>query len=259
MDIKGILVLIVMLVLLYVLLKYAMAGPTVHTGVTSGLQEQIIKAASISTASTAARTNFAHSIWFYVDDWNYNYGVYKPLIARTTLSADPPDILPGLPMSNACPLVVLGATDNTLDIFQSIFETGGQTSASTVAVGTEKYNRCTLTNLPIQKWCHLVVSFYGRTCDVYLDGKLVKTCVMDGPPKVDKTADVYISPGVQQGKGSFKGWTSDFQYFGDSLNPQQVFDIYKKGFGGNWLSSLLNLEVKVSLSKNGKVEKEYTF
>jgi len=82
---------------------------------------------------------------------------------------------------------------------------------------------------------------------------------MDGTAKVDKDADLVITPAILGGRGSFNGNTSDYRYFPDGMNPQQAYDLYKKGFGGNWLSSLLNMQVTVSVSKNGKVEKEYTF
>jgi hypothetical protein len=82
---------------------------------------------------------------------------------------------------------------------------------------------------------------------------------MDGIPKVDKTADMYITPSLKENKGSFKGWTSSFQYFQTSMNPQQAYDIYTNGFGGaGWLSGLLSTEVKVTFSKNGKVDSEYS-
>ena len=35
---------------------------------------------------------------------------------------------------------------------------------------------------------------HGQTLDVYVDGKLHKTCVMEGVTKVNADADVYITP-----------------------------------------------------------------
>ena len=259
MDITGVLVLILVILLLYVLVRYVMQGSQVQTGVESALTQQTIKATSISTSSVAA-ANFSHCIWFYIDDWNYNYGTFKPLLVRAPSATANQDLVPGLKASNVCPAVVLGAQNNDMDIYQTLFDTGsGTNSANTIVIDNIKYNKCHVSNIPIQKWVCFIVSYYGRTCDVYLDGKLIKTCIMDGTAKVDKDADMFITPGIEAGKGSFKGWTSNYQFFSSAMNPQQAYDLYKKGFGGNWLTSLLNMQVTVSISKNGKVEKEYTF
>ena len=82
---------------------------------------------------------------------------------------------------------------------------------------------------------------------------------MDGIAKVDKDSDMFITPGIEQGKGSFQGYTSNYQFIPRSINPQEACEIYKKGFGGNWLTNLMNMQVTVTLSKNGQVQKEYTF
>lgn len=259
MDITGVLVLILVILLLYVLVKYVMQGSQVQTGIETALKMQTIKAVSITSGSVSA-ANFSHCIWFYVEDWNYNYGTYKPLLVRTSSVPASTGVVPGLMFKDLCPAVVLGAQNNDLQIFQSLFDDGSSTrSANTVVADGTKYNRCHLTNIPIQKWCYLIISYYGRTCDVYLDGKLIKTCVMDGTAKVDKDANLYITSPIDASKGSFKGWTSNYQFFPGAINPQQAYDLYKKGFGGNWLTSLLNMQVTVSISKNGKVQQEYSF
>lgn len=258
MDITGVLVLILVILLLYVLIRYATDGSKVQTGIVEALKMQTVSHKNLAAGSVAA-SNFSHCIWFYIDDWNYNYGTYKPLLLRTPTTPAETALVPGLKVQNVCPAVILGSQNNTMDIFQTIFQTGNATSSNTMTIDGIQYNKCTVTNIPIQKWCCLIVSFYGRTCDIYLDGKLIRTCVMDGVAKVDKDADMYITPGIITGKGSFKGWTSNYQFFPNSTNPQQAYDFYKKGFGGNWLSNLLNMEVKVTFSKNGQVEKEFSF
>ena len=262
MEPTQLIVLVVVIILLYVLVKYATSGAKNHTDLTSALQMQVIKAGDLMDGSASARSNYAMSMWFYIDDWNYNYGVHKPLAVRYKAgTADTEPLLPGLKVLTPCPAIVLGGTDNVLDIFQTVLPPNGGgmiTGTGATSINGETISRCRLSNIPIQKWVNLTTSFYGRTCDVYLDGKLVRTCVMDGIPKVDKDADMYITPSLEENKGSFKGWTTSFQYFHVAINPQQAYDIYAKGFGGSWLSSLLSTEVKVTFSKNGKVESEYS-
>ena len=94
---------------------------------------------------------------------------------------------------------------------------------------------CNVPNVPLQRWVNLIVSVYGRSLDVYIDGKLVRTCVLENTAFVDPKAGVYVTP-----DGGFAGWTSNFQYFNDAVNPQQAWNIYKNGYGGSLLGDLFN-------------------
>ena len=82
--------------------------------------------------------------------------------------------------------------------------------------------------------------------DLYLDGKLVRTCLLPGVPQISNT-DVQITP-----SGGFNGWTSKFQYFPSSLNPQDAWNIYIQGYGGNMFSNLIkSYQVQFSILENG--------
>ena len=45
----------------------------------------------------------------------------------------------------------------------------------------------------MQKWVNLIISVYGRTLDIYLDGKLTQTCVLPGPANMQKLSNVIVS------------------------------------------------------------------
>ena len=90
--------------------------------------------------------------------------------------------------------------------------------------------------------------------DIYIDGKLVKTCLLPGVANVSNNSDVYITP-----LGGFEGWTSRFQYYPNSLNPQEAYNIYVKGYGGSLFSNFLQrYQVKVSLIENGTTQSSVT-
>ena len=135
---------------------------------------------------------------------------------------------------NPSPLVVLGQIENNLNVYLQ-------------CEGIDTPNMCSIDNIPIQKWVCLVVSVYSRTMDLYLDGKLVRTCLLPGVPNVSTGSDVLITP-----YGGFNGWTSRFQYFPNSLNPQDAWNIYTQGYGGNMFSNLLkSYQIQFSLLENG--------
>jgi hypothetical protein len=95
---------------------------------------------------------------------------------------------------------------------------------------------------------NLIISLYGRTLDVYLDGKLVRTCVLPGVAKVNPAANILVTP-----NGGFNGFTSNFQYWPTATNPQQAYNIYKDGFGGSVFGNLFNkFRLKVSLLEDNR-------
>jgi hypothetical protein len=91
--------------------------------------------------------------------------------------------------------------------------------------------------------------------DIYLDGKLVRTCVLPGVSRIDSTAPVFVTP-----IGGFAGWTSKFQYWADSCNPQKAWNIYKAGYGGGMLGSVFGkYTVQVSVLDGDTEKSSFTF
>jgi len=149
-----------------------------------------------------------------------------------------------------CPAVVLGAIENNVQISLGCFP--GQNEQPTTQGGNTIVHTCSVSNVPIQKWVNLVLSVYGRTMDIYIDGKLVRTCLLPGVASVNNNANIYVTPA-----GGFDGWTSKLQYFPTSLNPQEVWNIYTKGYS-NPLSLFGSYQVEISLVKNGNTQSSVT-
>jgi hypothetical protein len=88
--------------------------------------------------------------------------------------------------------------------------------------------------------------------DVYIDGKLVRTCLLPGVASVNNNANVHVTP-----SGGFEGWTSKFQYFPNSINPQEAWNIYTQGYSN--MSSMFNsYQVQLALVENGKTQSSIT-
>ena len=138
---------------------------------------------------------------------------------------------------NPSPSITLGAIENTLQIETTVYP------SSQSSTGTK--NTCNVANVPIQRWVNVIVSLYGRTMDVYIDGKLVRTCVLPGVAKIANNAPVYVTP-----LGGFSGYTANIHYYADSLNPQEAYNIYRKGYGGSGFD--FPYEVKIEFLKDGE-------
>jgi hypothetical protein len=168
-----------------------------------------------------------------------------PGVSRTV--SDPTSI-PGIGGSNPAPTVVLGAYTNDLNIYVTSYPNNNSGQKTAVL------NTFNVSNVPIQKWVNLIVSVYGTTLDAYIDGKLVSTFVMNGVAKINPGNSLYVTP-----LGGFNGFTARFQYFPNPINPQQAWDIYRDGYGANFLGSLLgSYQLKIALINNGVVQNSLT-
>lgn len=166
-------------------------------------------------------SSYSFSIWIAIDDWNYRLD--EPKIIYSRVDSD----------GNVGPEVALHRIDNTISVTFSTYE--GDTQ------------KCHLYNVPIQKWVNLIVVLNNRSCDLYLDGKLVRTCVLDGVPKLNSNARLFLTPG-----GGFSGATSNFRYFTYPLNPREAYEIYREGYDGGWSSVLDKYRVKLAFMKDNR-------
>lgn len=94
-------------------------------------------------------------------------------------------------------------------------------------------NTCDVKELSMQKWVNICTVMNSKTLDVYLDGKLVKTCVFNNYYKVDPTGTVasYLQ------HGGFDGYFSQLQIFNNSLTPDDIYKNYLAGPSGSSATS----------------------
>ena len=245
---------IAIIVLIIMLAKYFLSDKNSLSSVQNGQNSATISASSLATNSSGASdSNFSYSVWFYVNDWNYRYGEPKVVFGRMgSLSDASGGSISGVSGLDPCPSVVLGAIENNLIVSLGCYP--GVNEQPTTPGGKTVIHNCMVSNIPIQKWVNLTLSVYGRTLDLYIDGKLVRTCLLPGIANVNNNADIYVTP-----KGGFNGWTSNLQYYPNSLNPQEAWNIYTKGYGGGMLSNLFgSYQVEVSLIQNGTTQSSVT-
>jgi hypothetical protein len=261
MDFKVIFFIIIVIILLYIIVRYMSSSSTIATGLISATTMQTIDAKSLSSTSSGVKSsNFTYSVWFYVDDWNYNYGQPKVLFGRVSTAATAASSTAsttantlglgtyGLSSygSNPCPLVTFGAVENNLSVALTVYSESSSAYTTDDSVDPSSaaiIHTCSVPNVPIQAWCNLLISVYGRTLDIYLDGKLVNTCVLPGTAKINSDANVYITP-----VGGFAGWTSKFKYYPNATDPQTAWNIYQEGYGASFLNNLFGSSFKVTFS-----------
>lgn len=86
---------------------------------------------------------------------------------------------------------------------------------------------CDIPTIDLQKWVQVSVVLNNKTCDVYLDGKMARSCVLPSFFKVDKSN---MSLKVADYKG-FGGFVSNVSAYNYALNPEQIWKLYMSGPG----------------------------
>ena len=105
-------------------------------------------------------------------------------------------------------------------------------------------DRCDILNgVEYQRWLLITVVANARTLDVYIDGKLARSCVykanyaMGGAGgKSNATAMVGVNNG-----GNLKGYFANGNFFNYALTPNDVWSIYQAGPGSSGSNFFANL------------------
>lgn len=196
--------------------------------------------------------------WMFVKDWNYGYGKDKSVLVR-------PDATNTSVMN---PSISLHPTDNTLKVSISVFPTGNNASKTEPApatgsgASTDDVFVCEIPNIPLQAWFSVSVTVFGKNADIYIDGKLVKSCMLPGVPK-PAVGDIQISP-----NGGFSGYVCNVYHYPRMLTPSDAMTFYSAGSScskdvsssGVSSSSLSGYSIKFGMYDTlGKQVQQYTF
>ncbi len=204
-------ILIILLIVGFVLLKKYFGGSQIS--LSNKMAANTLTTISSASIPSGVTYNFTYSIWVYIDDWSYNYGSEKVIFTK-----------------GDSPKVSLGANENDLSVSMKL-DSGDNTFM------------CGLPNVPLQRWTNIIITLNGRSMDLYLNGKLTRTCLLKDVPKIDTTSNLLLTP-----NGGFSGYTTNFKYWADTINPQQAWNIYKSGPGGNIFSNFLgNYKIQLNL------------
>ena len=106
--------------------------------------------------------------------------------------------------------------------YKSLFQ--GKMSAKGLRP-TLDYPLCDIQNIPLQKWICLSIVMNGRIMDVYMDGKLARSCVLPGVPIVESGRN-YLSLGLY---GGWAGNISTTRFYGYALTPERLYELYQEG------------------------------
>lgn len=202
------LIVVIVIFIIILLLFYFSKSDKYLTGISDATKEQSFDRTKLITG-TPNHSQYAHSIWFYVKDFSNSNVQFVKLLKSDPMSID-------------------------------LYLNGN------IQISASGEPMCIINNYPMQTWVNLTVSRYTNILDVYLDGKLVKTCHLElttGTTGISLSNGVKITP-----DGGFIGQTANYKYINNSINPQQAYNLYRDGAGqtNNFSNILSKYKLKIS-------------
>lgn len=245
---------ILALVALYYLYRFLYGGyDTVGTTVLKGVKSANPQQPYITTAPSIPPLmeggEYSVNFWMYVQDYSINRGRNKHVVS--------------LGGSNFLTLAVyLGPFKNSLQVrVHTSDQACSNGLAGTPTNGTPSPNAtntpdnlcistlptifgnaqldtsllsatrpCDIQSVDMQKWVQISVILNNKTCDVYMDGKLARSCVLPSFYRVSQTGQKINVCDF----GGFGGYVSNVSVYNYSLNPEQVWRLYMSGPGPNY-------------------------
>lgn len=204
---------------------------------------------TVSVPDNGPEGVYGYQFWMYVTDWNYKYGEEKNVMFRSDAT--------NTAIKN--PMVTLHPTDNTMKISVSIFPSSSDSSKTEPAPAghsgsTDDVYICEIPNIPLQTWLAVGITVSTRNLDVYLNGKLVKSCFLSGVPK-PVSGSVTLNT-----DGGFSGWMCGFYHYDKLLVPSDTQSFYGSGVPCNVPGTSSNYKVTFGIhDTKGQVVSKYMF
>jgi len=176
----------------------------------------------------------------------------------------------GLNPTNGTLVVRQSSSSDTNDATAEIIDNSMASSAATTPTkypldslitqysSDTKFNnsddRCDIINgIEYQRWILVTVVGNGRTLDVYIDGKLARSCIYKGSFALGSRAGTGQAIIGYNNESKLKGFFSKGEFYNYALTPDQVWANYQAGPGGSFsivdfFSTLFNLNVSFQSS-----------
>jgi hypothetical protein len=183
-----IVILIIVLKLILMYRSYLRRNPVFYKNGKDGK-----KADNIDDIYLVYNNNFTYSFFIYIDDWNYN--IYKPKVILGKSNSDFSEYS-----------FLIGLREVVNDLFIKLKTSSGEVITSVV------------DNFPLKKWTSVTFIYYSKLVEIYIDGKLYKSIVLNDSLSNNKFP-LLICP-----EGGFSGYISKLRYSDRVLSYKEIYN-----------------------------------
>ena len=209
-----IIVILILCLILYRISKYVLFRKSNHITLVKGIKDarmyhKVLLAEKLNQSSIGLEYTFGG--WFYIRDLDYKYSRPKHIFHI----GDDHGI-------NASPGVWLHPSNNNLIIRMHTHNRASGSLNPEINLKIKK--NCDIEDIKIQRWIHLGIVLQNKTMDVYINGRLRRSCTFEDIPKPDNSTTAHINK-----DGGFDGIVSNMFYSNIAYSAPQIYDIYRKG------------------------------
>ena len=185
---------------------------------------------------------FTISTWIYINNWSYRAGLNKSIMniggpnfdtIRMYLGGNKPTLsvrLQTRDKHNTSSTVPSNSSNQTqTQVPIESLDKGTQNAVFNILQTDsgllDSSPLCDLPEIELQRWVNITIAVNGKTVDVYMDGRLARSCVLPSFYKVDAGGySAYLLA-----YGGFGGQISTTTMYDVALNPEQVYKNYMAG------------------------------
>tara|TARA_A100001015_G_scaffold313714_1_gene421581 strand:+ start:342 stop:1124 length:783 start_codon:yes stop_codon:yes gene_type:complete len=253
MKLKDLVLGLIVLLIIYLVYIWFFTDSTKAYLISSVVDASVPEKISSSELPKRLTNDFTYSFWIYINSWETDSGKNKVIIQRGD----------GVAPNKGIKIYLTKYVNNLkIDIPMIPTTSSSSTSSSSSDYQSTDSNNCEIKNIPLQRWVCITISVNNRSSDLYLDGKLVNTCVYSGViSDCGEDANLPINicskstntPPSEERNG-YNGSISNVLYYARAVNPREAYSIYRQGpGGGNTLLNILNkYGLKFSFMSHGK-------
>ena len=249
MKLKDLVLGLIVLLIIYLVYIWFFTDST-KAYLISSVTDASLPATQIPSSDLPKRltNDFTYSFWIYINSWQTGADKKKVIIRR------------GNNENEGIKIYLTQYVNNLKIEMPMISSNPGSGGSNNYKIDANK--NCEIKNIPLQRWVNITVSVNNRSSDLYLDGKLVNTCVYSGvisdcgedatlPINICSTGNANPSKDEKDG---YDGSISNVLYYARAVNPREAYSIYRQGpGGGNSLINILNrYGLKFSFMSHGK-------
>jgi len=237
---------VIVLLLLYIIITYIFSDrKIIRRDVldSDGAEgEKIISSDKIT--SKPGSTDFTLSFWLYIDKYGTNGGTYN-ILEKYTKDLEEVQLFK----------ITGNANRNDIDFYI-------HTTNSDKALGS---SRLSLENVYLQRWINIIMTVETRNLDIYLNGKLEETIILDSLPNEKtnaKNCEFKFFNNLTE-NSSIDMKISNAQYFTRSIAPREAWSIYKEGYRNKGIMDYLlgilsGYQINFSFKKSGEKITEFS-
>ena len=177
-------------------------------------QRRFIQDPSVDGSKTIIRSNnedqgieFTWSVWVFIEDIAAGAGKYRHVFHKGDSPVKAGE--DGIIYPNNCPGLYLAPNTNNMYVIMSTYN--------------DYKEEVMVPGIPLQKWVNIIIRVKNKTMDIYVNGVITQSILLNGVPK-QNFGDVWMCS-----NGGFDGYVSNLWYYAEAIGVSKIAEINRKG------------------------------